>query len=72
MKSNFPVSFGLINAEMNLVGNYRTLEGEDHMTSAYAIPDMNVYGIKIMKFLFELKSGTRLIDKHNSATILIP
>ena len=26
-KSNFPVSFSLINAEMNLVGNYRTLRG---------------------------------------------
>ena len=26
-KSNFPVSFSLINAEMNLVGNYRTLGG---------------------------------------------
>ena len=26
-KSNFPVSFSLIGAEMNLVGNYRTLRG---------------------------------------------
>ena len=26
-KSNFPVSFSLINAEMNLVGYYRTLRG---------------------------------------------
>ena len=26
-KSNFPVSFSLINAEMNLAGNYRTLIG---------------------------------------------
>ena len=26
-KSNSPVSFSLINAEMNLVGNYRTLRG---------------------------------------------
>ena len=26
-KSNFPVSFNLISAEMNLVGNYRTLRG---------------------------------------------
>ena len=26
-KSNFPVSFSLISAEMNLVGNYRTLRG---------------------------------------------
>ena len=26
-KSNFPVSFNLISAEMNLVGNYRTLGG---------------------------------------------
>ena len=26
-KSNFPVSFSLINAEMNLVSNYRTLRG---------------------------------------------
>ena len=26
-KSNFPVSFNLISAEMNLVANYRTLRG---------------------------------------------
>ena len=26
-KSTFPVSFSLVSAEMNLVGNYRTLRG---------------------------------------------
>ena len=48
-KSNFPVSFSLINAEMNLVGNYRTLRGlrtvnPEELPSTTSCPDLTIYG----------------------------
>ena len=46
-KSNFPVSFSLINAEMNLVGNYRTLRG---------LRTVNPEGLPSTKGHIELKS----------------